>query len=322
MGVKLSCGAKSVKLGCSARQAGAACNDTACTNFACSGCVGLGCPAGPPQQEQAWWDATRQPPTCPVWPPAPAAWRDSGRQLCLLVRHNIACLQSREGRPLSHDLKQQLVHTMRSRMGVALCVGMHSAAVLLLHWWLQVACCMPGATPVWCWQTHPRTVDLKQLQSSGPAVAAAEIRLPAPPARAATARVAEPISLPRQAPQVASPPSHAAHAVEAVAAPAVQSAPQMRHQTIKVLRPNVAALLLAATTILFLGVALVCVGWTVRTHAQPGNQKPRWMAPNLPGGLGGACRSAVQTTAQYCGQACSHPVVQVCSWLLEPRPPR
>lgn len=89
-----------------------------------------------------------------------------------------------------------------------------------------------------------------------------------------------------------------------------------------------AALLLAATAIMLLGVALVCVGWTVlpsglgKSQAQPGDQKPRWMAPNLPGGLDNACRSAVQTTAQYCGGTCSHPVVQVCTWLLEPRTAR
>ena len=49
------------------------------------------------------------------------------------------------------------MHTLRSQMGAALCVGMHSAAVLALHWWLQMTCCMPRASPVWSWQTNLRT---------------------------------------------------------------------------------------------------------------------------------------------------------------------
>ena len=299
-----------------------------CTNFSCFGCAGLGCPAGPLQQEQAWWDAMHQPPTCLVCPLTPAAWGDSSRQLCLLVRRGIAYPQRQSCTPLPDQAAASACRsTIRSETGVAVVVGMHSAAVLPCHRGGKWPAACPGL-PRLLADTSPHHC-LQQQQTLGPAVSAAEVRLPAPRASPAPARVTEPISLARQAsqvaspppPQVASPPSPAGHAVEAAAAPAVHPSPQRRQRMRKVLRPGVAALLLAALAVLFLGVALVCVRWTVlpRSQAQPVDQKPRWMAPNLPGGLDAACRSAVQTTAQYCGRACSHPVVQVCSWLLEPR---
>ena len=143
MDVELSRGADSAKIGCSCRQAGAACDHIVCVKFICCSvaCVGLGCPAGPLQQDQAWWDDTPQPPTCLANVPA------GETQFCMFA--------SRICPPLSDYPKQQIVsvatpsgpkralHPMSACTVLQSCLALVAASGLL-----HVQGC-PGS-----WQTH------------------------------------------------------------------------------------------------------------------------------------------------------------------------